>query len=688
MQSTSPRRSLTLAIGIALLSGIATMAPVSSSAHTLVDTTAPVAPLTSGPLVLFGGEGVQHHLRLLASTGQPVLASRLDTDGLEELTDPSSLAIAVVAASEIDGLGLQSSRLSGMFHAGVPVFVCMDSTDRRAVARFFGAVPPKGGDVIFVRAPDGRIDVIEADIEDTHWTPSWSKETVDSLTALRSRTGLAAAGSYGETSGGYVPLVEFHNDVMNLVSKELTGKAVITVARNASASSDTKDIFVHASPTFKAGREYEVLNSKGQKVNVYVNAGIYEGHNLPGVKTNLTAALLPWAYRVSHTVSAEGEKVAMTSHLPKTHSETEFDYKESFSRSFNIGGTTGESLSTDGLADAVLAAKLPFNLSVGYSDSTGYEHNFRFKDYSLLAAEEDAGKRMEWKAVIQPTLHNILVERDAAYSPGLTEKRMTPMMRVASFDTTSTWSVNGKYEGSVTVEVDAGFTLNERTWWWDGSTPRRDDKVSQYDRTVHSMLVDLSNPHLTMEPTVRLQSKEGLGGCVTQREGRVSIEVCDSASRNQMWSLNGNGEEGHYVNLGNKQCLSIDIATWALRTATCASTRNQLWKWHADRIHSAYEEGAGNKGHRLYVEGDGSLKVRVQAADDRFQQVDVNPYNKVLNPWAQYPNAPTAGTVIPKPFGQGGNDSYVTEEMARRLRAVPTRERWSLTLVSERSPVQ
>lgn len=654
MQSTSPRRSLTAAIGFALLAGAAMTAPSTLFAH---------EPLVShhvsavGPLVFFGGTGHAYHVRRFAGTvsdDRIMYGNRLNDVDMGRLKAPGTQAMVVIAASELDQLGESRARLSALFEAGVPVFVCMDDGDRHAVSRFFG-VAPSGGDVIFVREKNGNIDILGSAQDEAHWTPQWSSASAAALGRFQAEaasvpveTAFRDAVSTDDDNGT-VPILRIHEGTFETGTDEITGKLAIDVIRSADRSGDDKEIHVYVWPTY-APRGYE---SRG--------AGIYEGHK-EGV--NLSAAYLPWTYRVSHKVSAAGQNPQMVAHLPATETSTEFNYEKSSERTFNIGGTSGDSLSADGKPDSLLAAKIPFNLSVGYSHTTREQLAFSFKDYALLAREVDAGKRMLWEAPIADRLKHVLVEKVYSDRVDLTEKHMTPMMRTAGIATSSMWKLPGTYEGIASVEISAGFDLNTKKWWWDGPTWRHSDTTAPVERS-RSYDLDLSHPYLTREITVLLRSEQGMGGCVTQRSGVVELAACDPMNRGQMWGLDS---EGRYVNRGNKQCLQADFQTKSLLTKACSLSNDQRWEWRADRIHSGYD----GRLHRLHVQ-NGQLRIVVDAG--RFEDLPVNPHSPALKPWSGYPAKPITGELIPAPYGTV--PGHVPADWSAKYGNTGVEQRWS-----------
>ncbi|MEX1827764.1 ricin-type beta-trefoil lectin domain protein [Luteibacter sp. CQ10] len=629
MKSAFPhRRSLTSVIGTILLLGLA---PITSAS---------AAETVDPPLIVFGTHEGHVHERVDVPRQA---ALRKSTLSAAELAGRG--AMAVVAAGELDRLGDERGRLWEWFQAGIPVFVCMDGADRHRVARFFG-IAPNGGDTVFIREPNGDIDMLGLVSDEAHPDAHRLRALLDGLADFQAQADAQGAElrltSAGESAP--IPMLRIHEGVIDTGTDEITGRLSIDVIRSATRTGDDKEIHVHTWPS---------VNLPG--------AGIFEGHK-EGV--NLTAAYLPWTFRVSHQVTAANAPVTLVDYLPLSDGRTEFDYAQTHERTIGIGGTSGDSLSVDGKPDSLLAAKIPFNLSFNYSYTSREELRFRFNDYSLSAHPTDRGTRMLWEAPIAPALKHSLVERVYADGVDLTEKRMTPMMRNATMATWSGWKLAGDYEGMANVRIDLGYDRNEKTWWWEGSDWKHDDRTITLSKTV-SYDLDLSHPFLSSEITVLLRSNEGVGGCIAQDGGTVRLASCDPTNRAQMWGFDS---EGRYVNRADGRCLQADLDRRVLVTARCSLSNDQVWEWRADRIHSGY----GDRYHRLYVE-NGNLRFFAPAG--RFDATPVNPHASALKPWSGYPNAPLAGELVPAPFGtQAGT---VPAEWMGRYRPVGAEQRWT-----------
>jgi len=631
------RRTLVTALG-ALLLGAAGQALASRG-------DAPAEPPNT--LLVFGDPSHIEHAGDLAAHASPIVdGAALSAPDIERFADPAARAIAVVAARDLVTLAARPM-LMHLFDRGVPVFVCVDDDSRADVARVFGIAPP-GGDALYVRQSDGEVAVLGNTGPEAHWSPRWSRRAASAAMSFRPSVEADAIGNDTPQASG-LPMVTFHEGLIDTGTDDITGRAVIKVLRTSTRTEDDKEIHVHAWP---------IITPK--------NAGIFAGHDMrPAV--NLSAAYLPWVYRVSHRMSADGVQPQMVDSLPESDGRTSIDYEQVKRRSINIGGGTGEGASADGQPDAGLAAKLPFNLSFSYQNETTETIRYSFTDYSMLARPVDGGQATQWEARIAPKLENVLLDNVRADSVKLTEARMTPMMRSATFDTWSVWELPGSYEGTATVEIEGGYELNEKKWWWDRSNWRSSNAtvpVSVKKRYV----LDMSHPFLTREITVLVRSAFGNGGCLAQMGDNVSIATCDPSSRTQMWGLDS---ESRYVNRSSGLCLTADPARDRLTVGRCTLGNDQRWEWRADRLHSRFDDGR----HRLFVDG-GTLRVD---AAGRFEDTPSNPHNAILPPWSGYPRAPVAGELIPAPFNTAAG--LVPASWERSYGAVGPEQRWSVVVL-------
>jgi hypothetical protein len=326
-------------------------------------------------------------------------------------------------------------------------------------------------------------------------------------------------------------------------------------------------------------------------------------------------------------------------------------------------------LSASGKPDDKLAAKLPLNLSASYEHTWQSSLSMTFKDYSLLAAPIGRDS-VAWRALIAPSLRGVLIDHAGAELPKLTEARMTPTMRTATFNTVSEWILPGAYEGLATVTVSAGYELQRSEWWWKRSTLESRSVRDNRDVPV-SFVVDMSDPYLTADITVLLRSATGAGRCLRD-DGDVVLAECDKTDRRQMWGLD---PSSRYVNRASGRCLTADTLTRAVVTKECGIRFEQQWEWRADRLHSFIDHAQ----YRLYVEGD---QVRYHAPEGRFQDYPVNPFGAPLEPWSNYPNAPRVGIDL-QPAPAGSRPRPITPEWSTRFRPVSADQRWHIEVLRQ-----
>ncbi|APG05080.1 hypothetical protein BJI69_15040 [Luteibacter rhizovicinus DSM 16549] len=642
------RRALAITLGAVLL---ACAAPTVIAAPSTAE-----KPVKA--LLTFGDPShIDHAGDLLAGLPKAaVLAGgSLPADQLKRYALPSAGAVAVVAARDIASLGESRAVLMRLFNAGVPVFVCADDAHGSDVAGLFG-MSPETGDAMFVRQANGEVALLDSASGEQHWNPRWSQAMAASVSSLREDNtpefaGLDDTSTQDAAKGAGEPIYTFHEGLIETGTDEITGRATIQVIRSASKNGDDKEISVRAWSTITPKGVGVVTHQRGRR----------------GVPTKVTATL-PWVYRASHRVVADGAQAQMVHSLPGSMGSTgtRMDYEKVGRRGYTIGGGMGAHVSASGKPSAALAAKLRFNLSFSYTRESTETIRYSFLDYSLFARTVDGGKRMLWEAPIAPHLKDALVENSRKKK--FNGKNMTPMMFSGSLDTWSVWKLPGDYEGKVTVAIEAGYDRNERLASW--VKPRRGYfEETKTIKAGKSYVFDLSHPFLTREITVLIRSAAGDGGCLTQTEGKISVASCDPSNRSQMWGLDS---ESRYVNRATKQCLTADTEDALLRMSSCTLANSQRWEWRADRLHSGYDDGR----HRLYVELG---KVRFHVPPGRFEDVPVNPHNAVLSPWSGYPRAPLAGELIPAPHGV--NAGSVPSSWASTYRAISPEQRWDVIVL-------
>jgi hypothetical protein len=604
---TLARRSLTLALTAALV------------APSLAATT----PLTGAPraIVAFGDS-------TLAGSDQPgaIVASApvLSPAGIDNLDrETANHLLATIDASSLPLSADQAMRLTALLEKGTPVLLHMDVVTPESmdlVSKFFGIAPAEG-DVI-LRKERRTTTVFAPSQEDAGDTADLLSALAGSELSKLATPSTPSSGSGGTMDNGPAPLLPARRFDVNLVDSqgEISGTAAIEVVRSRSNSTDNKMVTITSKTTAKPKL-----------------TGIIDGSKTNG---NLWSAKLAHEYRTTHTLTA-GAQVTYLDYFPLTDGRTDFTQTDTENRGFNIGGSTGSEISQTGKPDDLLAAKLPFNLSFGYEHKWQSSLSTTFKDYSMEAVPKGQDS-VQWTAFIAPSLRNILVKHWGSGLPTLVDDKLTPMMRSATLPAMSYWKVPGAFEGSATVSLSGGYTLESQEWWYVRSSLKYEKKNVRRDASK-TFTIDMSDPYVSAEITVLIRSATGSGACLRDKGGLVDTAACQASDRSQMWGLDA---ASRYVNRQSGRCLSVQPATQSVVTVACDNiTYEKQWQWRADRLHSMIDHGR----YRLYVEGG---VVHYAAADGRFADFPVNPFGAPLEPWTNYPSAPRVGVdYIPAPLG-------------------------------------
>lgn len=643
-------RSLTLAIGLGLtVPSIAFQGPAAPVVKL------PSSPLEPGTLIAFG-DAPRLSKSARAGDVTTIPASALDADTIDSLSAaPPGGALAMLSSHALPLSDADALVLKRLFDGGVPFLLHIDSKapEHLAHATSLFGIAPTVGQVLLRRDPGGHVRV---------FSPSADSEAdaADLLSAmLQGATPDPSSGKQGAriaidalSAEGEPLLPSRHFDVAIVdAGGEVSGVTGIDVVRSRTASSDNKIVTLTSKVTLKTAKN-----------------GILDGSR---TKKNLWAAYMPLEYRLRHGVTIDGATPTYLGHFPETDGRTEFTQVDTENRGFTIGGSTGSELSSSGKPDDVLAAKVPFNLSFGYEHKWQTSLSVSFKDYSMLAVPGNDAS-VQWKALIAPTLKHVLIKRWGADMPQLTEDRMTPMMRTATFNTMSQWKIPGAYEGMAKVSVLAGYALDRKEWWWERTNVRHRAELDLRDKGV-DFTVDMSDPYVTAEITVLIRSATGSGACLRDKNGSVELTPCNAMDRRQMWGLDASSR---YVNRGSGRCLSVQPSTRGVITDTCANvTYEKQWQWRADRLHSLVDHGR----YRLYVE---SGSVHYHAPEGRFQDYPVNPFGSPLEPWTNYPNPPRPGIDF-QPAPAGSRPLPVGEEWGSQFRRVSDDQRWRIEVLRQ-----
>jgi hypothetical protein len=629
---------------LAVAAVLATSFPVSS-----------IATDTLTAVVAFGGPAAP-----LSRDSKPSSAAEMP------IVRPSSIAglapeasrhlLAMVDATSLPLAPAEEATLARLFEQGAPVLLHMDSgtpDDLARVSALFG-IAPRSGDMI-VRNDGGDIEVFGASPESGADASSLlhalatSTEPVPPQASQFARLQSVPAVEADDPGGAVtLPARRYRH---NLVDEkgEVTGVTIIDLVRSRTVSSDFKLVTVTSKASITPA-----------------NNGVSDG---AVTGKNAWTADLPLEYRLRHTVTADEAKVTYVDHFPVTDGRTDFTQTDTETRRLSIGGETGAEISSSGKADEVLAAKLPFTLTGGYEHSWQSSLTTTFKDYSILAIPGTPGS-VTWKAIIAPKLKHVLVKRWGADLPVLTEEKVTPMMRSATFEAISSWQVPGAYEGLANVMISAGYDLDRKKWWWNRTQVKHSQELVPRDIAL-DYVVRLDDPYLSAEITVLIRSATGSGACLRDNGGVVDLAPCRATERSQMWGLDA---ASRYVNRGSGRCLSAQPATRSVVTESCENiTFEKQWQWRADRLHSLIDHTR----YRLYVAG-GQVHVAPQG---KFPDFPANFSSPALEPWTNYPAAPRQG--IDHVVGKAGTRPIAVGAEYAGIPAVSDDQRWHIEVLRQ-----
>lgn len=606
-------------------------------------------------VVAFGGHAAprSHDTRPSSAADIPVVRPS-DIAGLAP--EASRHLLAMVDATSLPLAAAEEATLARLFEQGSPVLLHMDSRtpdDLARVSALFG-IAPRAGDMI-VRHDGDDIEVFGASPEsgaDASSLLHALAASIESAPPEASQSArlqsLSAVDADDPGSAATLPARRYRHNLVDYKG-EVTGVTIIDIVRSRTVSSDFKLVTV----TSKASLT---------PANNGVSDGAVTGKNA-------WTADLPLEYRLRHTVTADDAKVTYVDHFPETDGRTEFTQQDTETRKISIGGETGAEISRSGVKDDPLAAKLPFKLTAGYEHSWQSSLTTTFKDYSILATPGAPGI-VTWKALIAPKLKNVLVKRWGADLPVLTEEKMTPMMRSATFEAMSSWQVPGTYEGLANVTISAGYDLDRKRWWWNRTRVEHSNERVPRDITL-DYAVRLDDPYLSAEITVLIRSATGSGACLRDNGGIVDLASCRSTERSQMWGLDA---ASRYVNRGSGRCLAAQPATRSVVTESCENiTFEKQWQWRADRLHSLIDHTR----YRLYVSG-GQVHV---APKGHFADFPANFSSPALEPWTNYPAAPRQG--IDHVVGSAGTKPLVVGPEYAGMPAVSDDQRWHIEVLRQ-----
>jgi hypothetical protein len=367
-------------------------------------------------------------------------------------------------------------------------------------------------------------------------------------------------------------------------------------------------------------------------------------------------------YRLDTTIawpSDDDPKISATAeHKPVGSSTTDHDFTDSITTTTTYGVSVSAELGAQ-LGDKGLSATGKIAPTFSYQRQRSEQHSVTVKlaDYAI-AVERTSRPLVHAQSIAWTYALNSRLATDRGYFANgklNSTAKMTPMMRQADLETVSGWTVDGAYEGKMTLTANADientiFVGKSSRTFTAMDRPQGDVRCAgsvfacllQGFQPQAKMTIDLGSPYLTRTPTVLLQSFGVADGCLTQSDPAdgtpVSLDRCDIGedNRKQQWTID---EEGRYVNRGSKMCLQIANTGVAVATK-CSLALTQKWIWRADRIHSADNGGRS----RLYV-ANGTVRAGFDTSTQ--QDLPVNPANDLLPPWSNYPQKPIVGAFVP-----------------------------------------
>lgn len=393
--------------------------------------------------------------------------------------------------------------------------------------------------------------------------------------------------------------------------------------------------------------------------------------------------VIPDRYAFQHTVrmdQAGSGAPKLTDWLPKGDASTDLDISATHSSVTSFGSAFSPETSA-GLQDKVtnFAAKSAFSFTFGRQVTETSSVAFKIKDYALqdgLQKLPDGSMKSEWTLPLAG-----YVAGDARYfgNPPTTQK-MTSTMRQSTPVGVSEWIVPGSYRNVLTIGAAGG--IRNRRYLGIGSAPADDPGVQPGTHVS----VDTRSVYLTAEPTVFIQSKAGIGGCLRDNGGSVVSAPCPDVTRPgwlddtlAQWQFD---VHGRYFNRGSGQCMQVLGSGQSngghVVTRPCTTNRDQKWEWTADRIYSRHGDGAGE--WRLFLSPDGDLHARTHE-DHRLQRLPGNAFHPLLPPWSNYPKKPFSNDYIPKLENIGPNQPIPPEFL--ELGPVLPEELWEVVVLRQ-----
>lgn len=528
---------------------------------------------------------------------------------------------------------------------GMAVLVTGTDDEPRHDAKTFGIHVP-GKAVLYQSLPDGTLDVHSTGTTNKLDRSAWTR-----LTEHATQTRNAATTHHRpHDDQPSVPVGPFRRYSTWTISPANKGAAVgmeIVVSRDSSNGSDKKFVTVKAQARaipFRNG-----LTSDG-----WPQTGIDKEYpfSFHGMSKLL---YLVDNYKLFTRVSwpsGQNPNVAAVKQYPQSTASTDMKFTNAQEKTTTFGWSAGveagASLSAKGIEPAGKAS-VKYNNST--KSTTTHAMSMTVQDYSTAVSMYSASnyKQVRWQYDLSSTISSNGKYFNAPKNSGYVEvTRATPMMRMADLQGYSEWSVDGHYEGALTIASVA--EIYDRVWRNQNNTsyvykdwPQKafadlvkpDPEFLYSHQPISRITLDLGVPQLSRYPTVLLQSMGADNGCLTQAnpsQPTITLATCNTSDSNkaQQWELD---QLDRYVNRGSKMCLAMAGGKAAMQA--CSTAQSQKWVWRADRIHMVNQLAS-----RMYANGS-TVDIR------NGQNIPVNAANELLPPWGSYPKATFMGDLIP-----------------------------------------
>jgi len=556
---------------------------------------------------------------------------------------PTPIATWVTSASLADA-GRRTEVLA-LLASGAAVLVTSHEREARHELGTFG-IEPAARTVMYVESPDGlKATSVEGDPLSPASAAALQGATDAVLAAMRppapSRTARSVARDAAPQSIDPAtlegrPFLRIDDQVFGAHGR--SASQTIRIVRDSTATRDRKIVTVETEagviPAENGIQDGKSFIQHGSGMSLYV-PDAYEA-------TTAFYALDPAA------------EVRLLQTIPKSSGATNRKITEEISSKSAFGLSTSpdvqQGLNKDGINTV---GKIPLSLSLSSETTERSVVEMNLDDYAVIqsAHPADGGFIAVWRF----PLASDIAGNSRYFVKGSfnSTTKMTPMMRRASLETASEWSVDGAYEGKVVIGSRGTVTNRLYRALPVVNLPaeeRPDPASAYYDPLTQPHLsgrlqpwvvstLDLSSPYLTRSPATLIQSLSGTGQCLEAGDVEVTLAACASTKRAQQWLLEA---DMTYRNRAKGLCLTTDQGDGRMTVAECVNNAlNQQWAWSADRIHSRVE---GGERWRLHV-NNGVLNAKFDA--QRHFPISANPNHFLLRPWQSYPSKPQADDTVP-----------------------------------------